>query len=259
MRQIYNLLPAAKKISAFWAVSLLIATASPASAGALGNGSGAAANDQFCSGLDTKQAAVNDKLVSLKSKLTANWKNQDDRFATNKQKVDDKVASIRKNIDQQRKQNFVALESKAKNADQKTAVTAYQSAINRAVSIRRVTVDNARASFRSSAREAIATRRATMTGQADKLRIDNDGAFTVAQASCSTSSAKPTAIRATLAASLKASRQSFADARKGDNTIKDQLQSFVQTRKDAVKTANQTFKTSQTAAVAALKAALAKN
>lgn len=115
-------------------------------------------------------------------------------------------------------------------------------------------VDAARDSFRVSLADTVKSRRTNLSNQASGLQSAVSVAFTTAQSGCD-SGVDPATVRSTLLDSLRTSRQTFANLRKSDTDIKDEIAALAKTRNQTIKAADETFLNSVKQAVTTLKTA----
>jgi len=231
---------------------LLTATSAVDSATALGVRSGGTTD--FCSTLNVRADAAQNRFKKLRRQVSSAWDSQDTRWAGLNKQFSEQVQAARDKIDDQRQLNFAKLEDRADTDAQRSAVSTYESVVTGAANTRRSAVDAARATYRDAAEAAIKARRANLSNQASGLSSAVSVAYATAEASCQ-GGVDMTTVRTTLLESLKTSRQTFAEQRDNDDAIRDQLASYVKTRNATIKAADKAFVQTVQDAATDLKAA----
>lgn len=245
----------ARALSSAVLLLAMVVTAQGATVTAASNNSNDNANGtHFCSGLDTKYAAVQKRYSGLKGKVSTAWTAQDKKLQNLRSQRDAKITAIRKQSDEERRLNFAKLEDKATTEQQKQAVQTYETAITQAAETRRTAVDGAQASFRQEVKDAVAARRDTLTTQMTAYGTAMQIAYSTAQSSCD-NGVEPASVRTTLLASLKVSHEAFVQQRQSDNDIKTQIATLAHARNITIKNANKAYVATAQAATKALKAA----
>lgn len=233
------------------ALVLISLTLTPGSSLALGEASSTSA---FCTALPAKATNITNSIDALTSKVTLAWSQQDQKLATDEQKVDQEVATDRQHADTERASDFTQLEAKATTSSEKQAVQTYETAVLSAVTTRRAAYDTARQTFRTGLKNAIDSRRSTVTSQLDAFKSAASDALNTAEADCA-SNESAAMIRQTLQGSLKTARETFQSDRKSDDTVGTQAQQLATTRDAAFKAADQAFQASLATARQTLKQA----
>lgn len=242
-------------------MSALVVTLSlclPAVSFAVNSPTPSGGNNGFCSRLANDESKVEGSISQRRDKVSSAWSAQASRLAELKQQAAQKVAEVRASVDAKRQQNFTKLEAKAKTPDEKAAVQTYETSVEQAVSIRRSTVDKARAAFNQGVMSAIDARHSEISSQMGDLVSGVDSAFATASSSC-LGGESGQSVRQTLVASLKSARVTFVSERQNDSKIADQVHALATTRNAAVTAANNTLTASLKTAAQTLKAAFGKD
>lgn len=173
-----------------------------------------------------------------------------------KQKIDEKLDSLRDNGDAKRNANYDKLLEKATTDTQKQAVETFKTTIEKAVTDRRAAVDTALKTFRDGIAGITQTREQGLEDALNKMKTAVDTAFSQAEADCN-AEVEPTTIRTNLQNALKAAKTQFETDRKALEQTKTQLETLKKTRDENIKAALDTFKETTKQATTTLKAAFA--
>lgn len=228
------------------------------SAGASGPVHAVGRSDQvgsdYCGSIDTRANAVQARIDDKLSTLSSVWKAQDEKLTMLNSSQASAEAALRSSIDAERSKNIADLRAKARTDAERQAVDAYASAVGQAVQARRQVVDEARAIFKNSLLTIISERQATLSGQAQALKLGVADAYATAQNNCS--DAMPAnQVRVSLLQALAAARQHYQSERTDDPTVGQQIRQLIADRQASVTSANDTFNTATATARQTLKAA----
>ncbi len=193
-----------------------------------------------CDNLNDRATAIQAKYATLKDRVAGVWAVQDKKSQGFISNEDSQVRASRQKADDQRQLNFAKLEDRPSTAAGARAVATYVRVITGAANTRRAAVSAARTAFRDELARSVSTRRALITDQANGLSGAVRVAYATAETSCQGGVGKHV-VSSTLQASLQLAHRQFADARKGDSTVRAQVQSFAQARNQSIQVANTTF------------------
>lgn len=207
----------------------------------------------FCSRIDTVAAKLGENLGKRTENVTTKKTERLAKLAEERLKRDEKRAGAWASHDTSRDARFDALTNRADTDAKKAAVVAFEAAMKAAVSARRTAVDTAVKNYRTGVDALVNGKMTSLDGGVTTLKQAIDAAIATAKTSCATTGANGETIRTTMTASIKAAQELFKKNRT-DAAIKDQLTALATTRKAAVDTAINQFKTDTAKAAADLKA-----
>lgn len=221
----------------------------------------ATADSPFCTNLSSNTTKITGSITSLTGKLDSARTAEDQKVASDRAKWAAEIQAARTKADTQRQDGYAKLMAKATTDTEKAAVTAYETSITDAVSVRRTANDTARATFQSGVDSARAARRSTVNSQASAFTSAVNTAISTAETSCAadSSAAGGPAIRTAFIASLKSARTTFQGARKDDDKIGDQVKALAATRDAAIKANDVTFESAAKAARQTLQTVFGKS
>lgn len=204
-----------------------------------------AGSGAFCKNLTDKTSQLTTKIDSLSAKLSEAWDSQSKKSISQFQQVDEKVDSGRSKADETRTSNFKKLEAKASSEKEKSAVQAYELAVNSAVTIRRTSYDNSRKEFRTNLQHVFGNHKNTTTAQLGSYKASINNAIADAKNGCMSDSASSmTETRTNFRAAMKNAQESFRNSRLGDDGLKSDVNNLISTRNDTFKAADRVFKDS---------------
>lgn len=209
----------------------------------------------FCSNISTEANTVTTKLNGLISTAQQAWSNRDTKWNNLITTVNQEVAAARLRADTAREQDFTKLMAKATTSSENSAVMAYESSVNQAVSSRRTAYDAARQTYRSGVEAVTATRENTVIDQFNTFKTAVNSAIQTAEASCTATPGNGPVIHSVFQSSMQSARQTFSSERQSDPTINTQVKQLATTRDAAFNTADQTFQTAMNSAAQTLKEA----
>lgn len=208
----------------------------------------------FCSTAANVRTQLNTKLGQLETKRGQKRTEISDRL---KQRHDQREVDKQTSRNQAKskfEKNLTRIEDLATTDAQKAAVAAFKAAIEQALATRKAAVDAAMQTFRTS-QSALVTQRQDAIKSATMAYKDAVATATAkAQSDCAAGIDAAT-VRSTFVASIKAAKDKFQSEVTALDKIGQQVKDLTKTRNDAVKAANQVFKTAMEQARDTLKAA----
>lgn len=211
----------------------------------------------FCTNLPNLTTQVNTRISANEKNLESRQQQRQTQVQERQTKREQQLGQIRTNGDQDRQAIYQQLMAKATTEEQKQAVTAFQNAIEAAVTTRRTAVDAALKTYWAALDSALAARRTAVATARQNFSASIQAALTTASTQCS-SGVAPATVRKNFQASLEAAKTQFATNRKAIDKIGPQVKTIVQTRNAAVKKAMTDFKATAEQARTELKAAFGK-
>lgn len=206
--------------------------------------------EKFVAKLDKNLSQAENRLKNTRSERTENLQER-------KSAGDQKLGDTRVQADDNREQHYAKLEKRAETDGQKQAVIAFQKAVEAAINIRRLAVDEAISDFRQGLANAAKTRADQIERARDNYVSAVQTAKDKAKADCAKTNAA--SAKAQLLADLQAARQQLqADIQAADK-IKTSLEQLKKTRRAAIDKAFDDFHTAFKTALSALKAAFQKS
>jgi hypothetical protein len=199
---------------------------------------------RFSSNLNEKEDKVQNEFGSRGTELN-----------TKRSENDLNLEELRANADAKRQEHYTKLLENASSDNQKTAVVTFQAEVEFAVADRRSTIDAARGAYRNGVDAAIASQKSSYQSAIADLKTATDTAIAKAKVSCEEGMSS-SEVSATLKAELKAAKETFIQATKNVETLREQLNALRETRKSAYETAKTVFSERMDLAREALKIAL---
>lgn len=208
-------------------------------------------NDTVCSQIDTVKAASQARVTSRREALVSAYQTRLTELETKRTTALQSVVTARQNAINAFNQKI----EKLKTTDGLTqneidTISTYAETVTTAEKLREEKVDAARQTYVEGLRQAIVTRQDALSVAVTTYDTAVQTAFDTAKSNCSSASALTT-----LRSDLKAARNALSSTR-ASLKQKDELAGLVKTRTEAIKTANQEFKTTVTAATKSLSDAL---
>jgi hypothetical protein len=208
-----------------------------------------------CSVYSDKAAKTAQMVTNNQVKFDTRQANQMAKMAKNRSNVDQKLSNTRLTADQKRAQAMAKLLAKGSTTDvQKAAITAYQVAIEKAVSERRAAVDIAISTYRIAVDQALANRTANVNQATSTYAAAVQAAYAKALSDCQVNVNSKT-VKTNLNAALKAARLAFTANHQSITKLQAIISPLAKTRQQAIVGAESAFKTAVTNATAALKVA----
>ncbi len=198
-------------------------------------------SDSFCANLSTLETRSAEQIANAEIKKSKNEQARGEQLIKSGSDADTKIAESRSSVDEKRLQNWSSITSKAKTRAQKTAVEAYKTAINNAVLTRRLSIDSAIKVYREALNRNLVNHSGSIDQAIATFKASINTSLAKAKADCNAGIDSSIA-RATYNKSMTDAKEALtlahrtADVAMGISTIK-------QARDNAVKTANEGFKT----------------
>lgn len=213
----------------------------------------------FCNRLSTLKANLQQKIANRKNKSLTNQTNRLDKLKKKQDDIDFKITEGRKQRDANLTQNFQILEKRAQTAEQKDAVKKFETVMLNAIQARRTAVDEARNTFREAVKGLIQERKTKIEEIVSNLQSSKEAAFNKAQSLCAENNNDENSVQATLKSDLsEAVKNQFANKPQEVKKIGTQIATLAQTRRQALKTAQDTFHLAVQKAVADLKSSFSQ-
>jgi hypothetical protein len=212
----------------------------------------------FCTALSARPAAERfaDKVAEREQRLAAKRSEIDKRMGERRGERDLRLEKLRVAQDAKRGEAVARLQAKFTSEEQKTAILAFQSAVQAAAEVRRAAVDAANKTFRKGVDEAKVARKAAVDSAVDKFQGDMKAAEDAAKASCGSAEADQTAVRETLRAAVEEARSDMRTAVQAAAKVGPDAAKLNETRRAAVEKAVADWKAAVEQARVDLKAAL---
>jgi len=210
----------------------------------------------FCANVETQRTKAIGRVTDRVKTIEGKKSDRKTKFAAGRTERHDKLAAARATHDTERQTHYAKLMTRASTTEQKAAVTAFQTEVERLVTVRKAAVDAAIKSFEDGVAALQDSNDTAVTTFSTTMQADINKIFDDATASC-TAGKKGPEVRAQVQAALEAKRAARATEPKV-LAIHDQLVALQTTRKAAVDAAIAAFKTDMDAATATLKKAFTK-
>ncbi len=210
-------------------------------------------NAKICSQIDTRGQQMVQKLTEAGQKFLTNKANRMAKLSTERVSRDQLRATKRAEVDANKNQHYATLMSKADTDAKKAAVAQFQSTAQSALATRRVAVDNAIKAQRAGIDGLINGKWGTLQTVLTTFTNSVNQAFATAKSSCA-SGVDGKTVATKLKADLKSAHDTFKSSRI-DAAIKADIDALINTRVQAVTSAETNYKTTMDAARATLKAA----
>lgn len=212
----------------------LLSSSSPLTVGAVPV---ADSEEDFCtrvlSLMDTNQAAVGTKIQAMQAKFSTRIA----QMATDQSARDEGAAQARTAAKQQFEQKLTSLLAReGLSEDQVTAIETFRENVTEAEETREAAVDQALETYRSNLANTISAQQTSLIQAADRYREAITTAFTNASNSCEDSRSL-----ATLRIGIKNARQALTTKR-NNTQVGDDIRTIAATRREAIKAANEAFR-----------------
>lgn len=214
-----------------------------------------AAGTQFCTLLTSHVGSVMSKMGDMGAKLDERRLERDARLASRETERQQKVTDLRAKADSRRAELLAKLEDKATTDAQRQALSAFQSAVNAAVTARRAAIDAANEAFRTGLHAAIADRKAKADAAVKAFKTAITAALNKAKADCAAGVDAAT-VRANLRTATQAALEKLKSDRQAIDKLGDTVKGLVDARRAAHDKAMADFKAAMEKARADLKAAM---
>jgi hypothetical protein len=156
---------------------------------------------------------------------------------------DAKLDAMRNTQDKKRTEAATRLMGKARNDAQKAAVSAFDAAIAAALTTRREAVNAANAAFRKGLDEARISRKTAVDAAVKTFKEAVTAAEAKAKTDCAADGADAAKIREAMTASISAARRQMQTAVQAAEKVGSQVSDLTKTRNDALRAAQDAFKT----------------
>ena len=210
----------------------------------------------FCARITTLSTKIVTQITNSEDKQERVHNEKEDKFIRKTGEVDIKRAQNRADIDGNRAKRWDKMLDKANTDAEKAAVTAYKTAIQDAATARRTAVDLAVETYRTGATASMTARDTAVKTAMEAFKVSVNSALTAAQSSCASGTTNQT-VSSAFNKSVNDARKTLREAKKTAD-ITSGIASLKQTRDEAIKLADTTFKTATTTALANLKLVLHK-
>lgn len=219
---------------------------------------GQKAGNNFCTELPATRTKLLNTIVTQENKINTH---QSDRLRTLDTRFTDKDTERTNNRiekDTNVTKKVAALRTQyATDSTKLSAIAAFETGVQNALSTRRNAVDAAVLSFRNNVKNTVTTRQNTADSIVGTLKSDITSALDQAATSCA-QGASPKTVKETFKNSVEIARQKAKTSRDGLAKTGVQVANFAQNRIDAVKQAESTFKTTMETLRTNIKTALGK-
>lgn len=188
---------------------------------------------------------------SRKTERIANWTEKSENLA-------DKLKERRTNADDRREDNLEKLREKYADPDQQAVIDAFQDAVEEAVLDRRKAFDAAHKAFREGLDASLSKRQESIRTALAAMQTAIQEAIADAKTAC-VAGESAEQIKADLMGAIQDARDEFKSERESLDKVSTELETLRETRKAAVKKAQDDFHEALKAAKADLKEALGEN
>lgn len=210
----------------------------------------------FCTRITTIETELDNKFTNVESQRIAK---RTDILGKLKERKDQRAAQIQAKRDETKSkfdERISQLEVKAVTDAQKEAVADFKKAVEEAQATRKAAVDAAIKTYQDALATLVSSREDILKNAAAVFETTMQTAITTAKTNC-TEGDDPAAVRQTFMASMKSAwdvlRSSVQVKVQGENM--QQVEALAKTRNEAIKAANDAFRTSVKEASVILKAA----
>lgn len=208
---------------------------------------------KFCTNLSQTTETTLRVLLSRESKLSDK---EDDALEALEERIknrDEKIDQSRSVLDQKREQELATLKRKATTDTQRQAVAAFETTYKGALTARRSAIDTAFETYDAGITKLIGDKAVSSDTLLDTFAESIRTAITAAETNCTTS---PATAQKTYLTSIQKAKTTLVTGKNTLEKIRTNIQKLSDTRKAAVKEAEDTYKETMQSAAAALKAAL---
>lgn len=214
-----------------------------------------ARQEKICENLAERSSRLQERLGDRYEKIMERKAKRTTAFDEKRDERDVTLDEQRAERDANRTEMYEKLVERAgDDATKKAAVSAFQSAVEQAVSDRKKAVDAAITAFRSGIDTALGNRKNTIEASVADFKSAIEQAVSEVKKSCEAGT-DPATVRATFEASLKAARADISDDRAAAEKVGTQVKALAETKRAAFLSAHETFKVAMEKARSDLKAA----
>ncbi len=210
----------------------------------------------FCNSLETGASNIANRMQGRKTNLETLRTNADQAGQSRKADQEARLQQIRNENDARTSDLMGKLDEFATSDVQKAAVSAFQRAVQAAVTARRDAIDAANKAFQDGLQAAITDRQSKVDAAVATFTAAVTAALDKAKADCA-SGVSATTVRETLMSAITAARQQLQTDRQSLAQISATVASLRDARRAAMDKAKSDFLTAMNDAKVALKAALA--
>lgn len=211
--------------------------------------------EKICENLAERSSRLQERLGDRYEKIMERKAKRMTAFDEKRNERDVTLDEQRAERDANRAEMYEKLVERAgDDSEKKAAVSAFQSAVEQAVSDRKKAVDAAIMAFRSGVDDALGSRKNTIEAGIADFNSAVERATSEVKKSCEAGT-DPATVRATFEASLKTARADIADDRATAEKVGTQVKALAETKRAAFLLAHETFKVAMEKARADLKAA----
>lgn len=215
----------------------------------------AARQEKICENLAERSSRLQERLGDRYEKIMERKVKRTTVFDEKRNGRDAILDERRAERDANRAEMYEKLMERAgDDATKKAAVSAFQSAVEQAVSDRKKAVDAAITAFRSGIDTALGNRKNTIEASVADFKSAVEQAVSEVKKSCEAGT-DPATVRATFEASLKTARADIADDRAAAEKVGVQVKALAETKRAAFLSAHETFKAAMEKARTDLKVA----
>ncbi len=211
--------------------------------------------EKFCERVGGSVSNISERLSAKIANLADVRQDRLQRISEHQVSYSEKLQESREKWDENRAQQFNALEDKAETDAERQAVVQFKTAMTAAISARRTAVDAAIAAFRSGLQAAISSRKTAADAAIAAYKSAIDAANAKARTDCAAGLNVRT-VRDNYVAALKLARDKYNTDRQNVENLGGKVKALVTARRQAMEKAHNDFKTAAEAARARLKAAL---
>ncbi|HUY53291.1 MAG TPA: hypothetical protein VMV24_01820 [Candidatus Dormibacteraeota bacterium] len=219
----------------------------------------ASKSSPFCTNVTKEVNPIISAFNASFSKVLQAQTQQTQSLLTQWQKADQNLANSRQQTDKNINDNFIKLGKKATTAIEAQAVYAYGTDMNKIISTRRSTHDEATATFRSFVKSTINLRQVAIDGQLSIFQAAINAATNKAITSCASNPADGSKIHSIFQTSMATSQTTFKNAIAGDNTFTNRINQLISQSVSTSKTTDDNFQTAQSSMAQTLKSVFGKN
>lgn len=210
--------------------------------------------ENFCEQLSGRIESMQSRLIERKRAFVDRRENRGDLLGGKRDDRDNALNDTRETQDERRNSWYAKLEVAADTDAKKDAVTEFRKTVENAVETRRDAVNAAIESYRNSVDALVASQKETRTSALDAFSSAMEAAAAQAKSDCEAGKGAAT-IRSTFQTSLKSANTQLQSERKENTNLSTTLKGLVETKRTAMKSAHNTFKSTLERARVNLKAA----
>lgn len=171
--------------------------------------------------------------------LQAGFEARLSKISSNESSINQRITTAREKASSAFQERIQAMESKEGLTDtQIAAIETFKTNVEQAQQIRQTAVDSARSTYRTGLIDVVSANQQQIVQAANEYKVAAEAAFQNASENCANGEAT-----SNLKAEIAAARQILTSARNGEE-LQAQIQQLRTTRNEAIKAANDAFKTS---------------